>query len=253
MIIWQQVCVLPMQVNKQLVGNCWCEWFPLRIANIQGWVRGPVGSPVLLLGPGLSFLMDEVLGQRPSIAPPRPNCLHPWGDTRAKCCCGWPGSGGRGWRGGRESARALQKVKEGGQTHLPHQGGHAAPERDRGEAGMRERSLYGEAVLPAGENVRTLTFFTVIILSFISIQSVHCKYSYDFIFHIFFILSLSKCTEIKIYMASAVERLKMLCLSFTFCVVALVRSFSALCRQKTWLHNTMMQERLIHLAIMNAQ
>ena len=50
-------------------------------------------------------LMDEVLGQRSSTAPPCPNCLHPWGHTRAR----WPG-GGRWWRsGGGEPARAEEE------------------------------------------------------------------------------------------------------------------------------------------------
>ena len=132
--------------------------------------------------------MDEVLGQRPSIAPP----VLIGGHTGAKCRCGWPGGGG-GWGwwrggggGGRKSARAVQKAEEGGRTRLPHQGGHEAPERGRGEAGARERSLHGEA---AGENAGSLSLFFFLycyILKFhynLRVLFIFNDCSYDFIFH----------------------------------------------------------------------
>ncbi|KAM4593578.1 zinc finger MYM-type protein 1-like [Odontesthes bonariensis] len=48
------------------------------------------------------------------------------------------------------------------------------------------------------------------------------------------------------------ERLIKLCLALPISVAASERSLSALRRLKTWLRNTMKQERLTHLAIMNA-
>ena len=53
-------------------------------------------------------------------------------------------------------------------------------------------------------------------------------------------------------MLSEVEKLIKLCLALPISVAASERSFSALRRLKTWLRNTMKQERLTHLAIMNA-
>ncbi|CAM4510486.1 unnamed protein product [Leuciscus chuanchicus] len=53
-------------------------------------------------------------------------------------------------------------------------------------------------------------------------------------------------------MLSEVEKLIKLCLCLPISVAASERSFSALRRLKTWLRNTMSQERLTHLAIMNA-
>ena len=53
-------------------------------------------------------------------------------------------------------------------------------------------------------------------------------------------------------MLSEAERLIKLCLALPISVAASERSFSALRRLKTWLRNTMKQERLTHLAIMNA-
>ena len=112
--------------------------------------------------------------------PPCPNCLHPWGNTRVKCCCGWPGGGDGGW--GQESASALPKVEEGGRTRLPHQGGHEAQERVRGKAGVGKRSPHGEAVFSAGENGGPLSLFfflyCYIILSVILIclSVIYCKW-----------------------------------------------------------------------------
>ncbi|KAJ8353148.1 hypothetical protein SKAU_G00207150 [Synaphobranchus kaupii] len=51
---------------------------------------------------------------------------------------------------------------------------------------------------------------------------------------------------------SDVEGLIKQCLSLPISVAALERSFSALRRLKTWLRSTMSQERLTHLALMNA-
>lgn len=53
-------------------------------------------------------------------------------------------------------------------------------------------------------------------------------------------------------MLSEVEKLIKLRLCLPISVAASERSFSALRRLKTWLCNTMSQERLTHLAIMNA-
>ncbi|CAM4725041.1 unnamed protein product [Leuciscus chuanchicus] len=53
-------------------------------------------------------------------------------------------------------------------------------------------------------------------------------------------------------MLSEVEKLIKLCMCLPISVAASERSFSALRRLKTWLRNTMSQERLTHLAIMNA-
>ena len=164
-----------MEVTKQLAGNCWCDWFPLlQVCKYPGTGEGTSGKPRAATWPWF-VLMDEVLGQGP-------NCLHPWGHTRPKCHCGWPGGGDGGWgwggggggRGrGRESARAVQKAEEGGRTRLPHQGGHEAVERGRGEAGAGECGPHGEVVLSAGENGRPLSFlfflYCYIILSFILI------------------------------------------------------------------------------------
>lgn len=53
-------------------------------------------------------------------------------------------------------------------------------------------------------------------------------------------------------MLSELERPIKLCLSLPISVAVSERSFSALRRLKTWLYNTMTQERLTHLAMMHA-